>query len=173
MSTIYDQHYQLLKEKLSRYQPSRGRGHSAATVFEIRLGLAWRFLQELPLDDPSVGMAAYYRHYYPRIQSEVTYNELCYTLALTLPKGPKPQVRAMVVEEHYRIDRHIGSNPRLYAYIRLGRHDQDANLFGQDLQTAQHNSDWLAALWAFDRYKTYLNERYPWVVAVHAQEDQA
>jgi hypothetical protein len=173
MSLCYDNHYQSLQQKLFRHQVCRGRGGSALRITEIRLAIAWNYRRELPLKGIPVTPIAYWRLYWPRIESAVKYEELRYTLALFPPKGTKSQRRATLLEELTRRTRHMESNPRLYAYIRLDRHDQDARLFGQDPAIAQSNSEWLASCWAFDRYVTWLNIRYREVLAVDAEDDKA
>jgi hypothetical protein len=172
MSLVYDNHYASLQQKLLRHQVCRGRGGSALRITEIRLAIAWRYRRQMPLVYTLVTPIQYWRHYWPRIEAVVKYEELRYILALFPPKGAKSQRRATLLEEMTRRTRHMESNPRLYAYIRLDCHDQDARLFGQDPAIVQSNSEWLTGCWAFDRYATWLNIRYREVLAVDARGRQ-
>jgi hypothetical protein len=169
LSAAYDQHYDKMIRALDAHY--EGPVRLTAATAEIRLGIAWRYRQQLPLPGVTVGVIDYWRHCFPRIDAEVRFQELRYTLALFPPKGASAVVRKAVLQEHARRDRHIDSNPRLYTYLRLDRHDQDDTLFGQDPALALSNSQWLATLWAFDRYKDYLHRRYPRHITHYAPLD--
>jgi hypothetical protein len=159
MSTIYDAHYKALQQDLALFPD--GRGRASAKLAEIRLAVAWRYRRQLPIKDPTVTTIPYWRWFWPRIESEVKYQELRYTLSLRPPKGKASTVHNAVLEEAGRRARHIALNPRLYKYILQGRRDQDRSLFDGNPATAYSHSKWLAALWAFERYDTFLRTRYP------------
>jgi hypothetical protein len=159
MSTIYDAHYAALQHDLALFPD--GRGRAAAKLAEIRLAVAWRYRRQLPLAEPAVTTIQYWRWFWPRIEGEVKYQELRYTLSLQPPKGRATTVHKTVLEEAGRRARHIALNPKLYKYILQGRRDQDRTLFDGDPATAYGHAEWLAALWAFERYETFLRTRYP------------
>lgn len=159
MSTIYDAHYADLQHDLALFPD--GRGRAAAKLAEIRLAVAWRYRRQLPLKDPAVTTIPYWRWFWPRIESEVKYQELRYTLSLRPPKGRASTVHKAILEEAGRRARHIALNSKLYKYILQGRRDRDQLLFEAEPATAHSHSEWLAALWAFERYETFLRTRYP------------
>lgn len=138
-----------------------GCGRASAKLAEIRLAVAWRYRRQLPLADPAVTTIQYWRWFWPRVESEVKYQELRYTLSLKPPKGRASTVHNAVLEEAGRRARHIALNQSLYRYILQGRGDRDRTFFDTDAATAHALSEWLAALWAFERYDAYLRSRYP------------
>jgi hypothetical protein len=171
MSLIYDLHFEALQKRLNIIQVTRGKGGTTLPISEIQLAIAWRARRQLPLHDPTVSMTDYWRRFFPRIEAEVKYRELRYTFALSPPKGTRAQRRTAFIEESARRKRHIEGNPILYTYIRMDRHDKDAALFGRDPAIAKANSEWLAGLWAFDRYQTWLSVRYPWLLPSPTHEE--
>jgi hypothetical protein len=143
MSTIYDAHFKALHHDLALFPD--GRGRAAAKLAEVRLAVAWRYRRQLPLKDPAVTTIPYCRWFWPRIESEVKYQELRYTLSLRPPKGKASTVHNAVLEEAGRRARHIALNPSLYKYILQARRDRDRLLFDGDPAKAHTYSEGLAA----------------------------
>jgi hypothetical protein len=155
----YHEHFEALQKDLQEWPDHPGRG--GLRVVEARLAIAWRYRLTLPLDRADLTTVWYWRWQWPRFECVVKYQELRYTLALCPPKGTAEEQRAVILEESCRRLRHIELNPGLFAYIQSGRTNRDFRLFGRNPTTAHLNSEWLAGLWAFDRYERYLEGRFP------------
>jgi hypothetical protein len=159
MSAIYDAHYEAMQADLRKCH--FGRRRSTITVAEMRMAIAWRYRLQLPLADSTISPITYWRWHWPRFDSEVKYQELRYTLSCYPPKGPAAEIRATILEEQVRRLRHIEINPALFGYVESGRIDRDLELFARDQGTTHASSEWIAGLWAFDRYDRYLEARFP------------
>jgi hypothetical protein len=159
MSAIYDAHFEAMQESLRKCR--EGGRRSIIAVGEMRLAIAWRYRLQLPLEDPSISPVTYWRWQWPLFECEVKYQELRYTLALCPPRGTAEEQRALVLEESCRRIRHIELKPGLFGYIQSGRANRDFQLFGNSAVAAHRNSEWLAGLWAFDRYDRFLEARFP------------
>jgi hypothetical protein len=157
--TTYDDLYRQMQTELT--QRDRHRGRSASRDAERRLAIAWRHRHLLPLENVAVLPVTYWRWHWPRFESEVKYQELRYTLGLFPPRGTREEKLRIILEERSRRVHHIRSNLELFTYLRNGRIDLDGELFTRDPAIAAKNSDWIAALWAFDRYELYIEERFP------------
>ena len=128
---------------------------------EARLAIVWRYRQRLPPEDVPVLPVTFWRRHWPRFDSEVKYQELCYTYVLYPPKGSRTEKELMVLEERARCVNHIRSNLELFRYLRNFRIDRNGELFSGDPAVAYRNSGWIATLWAFDRYEFFVEQRFP------------
>jgi hypothetical protein len=157
--TTYDELYDEMQAVLEKRSHVRGRG--AVQRAEIRLGIAWRYRNRLPLENIPVLPVTYWRWHWPRFESEVQYQELRYMLALYPPTGRAEEKRRALQEERVRRSRHIETDPKLFQYCRNGRFDMDGELFGSNPVVALANSEWIAKLWAFERYDYFIEGRFP------------
>jgi hypothetical protein len=157
--TTYDELYGEMQTELEQGSHVRGRG--AVRRAEIRLGIAWRYRNRLPLGNVPVLPVTYWRWHWPRFESEVQYQEMRYTLALCPPRGRAEEMRRAFQEERARRRQHIETNQKLFRYCCNGRIDLDGELFGGDPEVALSNSEWIAKLWAFERYDYFIEGRFP------------
>jgi HTH-type transcriptional regulator / antitoxin HigA len=157
--SAYDELYEAMQVGLEKRSHVRGRG--AVQRAEIRLAIAWRYRNRLPLGNVTVLPVTYWRWHWPRFESEVQYQELRYTLALCPPSGRAEEMRRAFQEERARRGRHIEIDPALFRYCCDGRFDLDGELFGGDPGVALANSAWIAKLWAFERYEFFIEGRFP------------
>jgi hypothetical protein len=157
--TTYEDLYEQLQAELGQRYHQRGR--TAARNAETRLAIAWRYRHRLPLENVTVSPVTYWRWHWPRFESEVKYQEMRYTLGLFPPKGSREEMRRIILEERTRRVHHIQSDPELFSYLRNGRIDLDSELFTIEPAIAVKNSEWIAGLWAFDRYELFIEGRFP------------
>ncbi len=155
----YEGLYNELQAELGQHYDRRGR--AAARDVEARLAIAWRYRHRLPLENVPLWPITYWRWHWPRFESEVKYQEMLYTFSCYLPTGTRAERQQLFFEERARRVGHIRSDPEFFRYLRNGRIDRDRKMFMGDVATAQQHSEWIALLWAYDRYEDFIAARFP------------